>query len=71
MDDVSKTFQTRLRGILVERNIYEADLCKKAGISTGAINRWLWSGELPNARSLKKLCEALHESADYLLGINE
>jgi transcriptional regulator with XRE-family HTH domain len=61
----------QLRLILAERKISQNKLSQLTGIPASTISLFVTGARKPSFDNLKKLCEALGVSADYLLGINE
>jgi transcriptional regulator with XRE-family HTH domain len=53
------------------RDITQAELNKASGIDTSQIANFEAGNRKPSLDNLKKLCEGLDVSADYLLGITE
>ena len=51
-----------------ERGLTQAELAKRVGVTQGNLSAWETDRWKPDVASLKKLCEVLNCSADYLLG---
>jgi len=64
-------FAERLKAARVIRNITQVDLHKITGIDAPQIANFELGNRKPSLDNLKKLCEGLNVSADYLLGISE
>jgi transcriptional regulator with XRE-family HTH domain len=64
-------FSERLKAARGIRNITQTELHKITGIDTSQIASFEISNRKPSMDNLKKLCEGLNVSADYLLGISE
>lgn len=62
-------FGIRLKEVLHERSMTYEDLAEKTYMSKMAIYYYIKSDVLPTADNLKAICEALHVSADYMLGL--
>ena len=62
-------FGMRLRKARRERGFTQDRLGMECGACVGAVRAWEKGERLPNAYYLRKICIALHVSADYLLGI--
>jgi transcriptional regulator with XRE-family HTH domain len=64
-------FSERLKAARVLRNVTQMELNKASGIDTSQIANFELGNRKPSFDNLKKLCDALNISADYLLGISE
>ena len=51
-----------------ERGLTQAELAKRVGVTQGNLSAWETDRWKPDVASLKKLCEVLNCSADFLLG---
>jgi transcriptional regulator with XRE-family HTH domain len=65
------TFSERLKEARRIRDITQAELGKASGIDTSQIAHIEVGNRKPSLDNLRKLCEALNVSADYLLGLSE
>ena len=63
------TFAQRLEKILIERNIYPAQLARMTGLNRSAIYSYIDGTAQPRAYAIVKIAQALDVSADYLLGL--
>ena len=63
----SKSFGTRLRMLLAERNWNQRVLAKKMGKSYSTISCWCLDNAEPKAEAIISMCKALGVSADYLI----
>lgn len=50
-----------------KKGLTQAELAKQIGVSQGSLSAWETDRWQPDVESLKKLCEVLNCSADYLL----
>lgn len=64
-------FAERLNESLNNNQISQSALARKIGMSQSIINNYCRGVREPSLDVLIKICEALGESADYLLGIKE
>ena len=64
-------FTSKLRDILRTKNISIYKLTHDIGIAENSINNWEKKGSLPNIETLRKICEYLSVSANYLLDLPE
>lgn len=51
-----------------EKGLTQTELAEKVGVTQGNLSAWETDRWKPDMNSLKKLCEALNCSSDYLLG---
>ena len=63
-------FSERLRQVLKDNGMSQVMLAKKIGMSQGIVNNYCTGKREPTLDVLVSICQALNESADYLLGIN-
>lgn len=63
-------FFEKLKKLIDDRSISMNKLAKEAGISQTSVDRYK-NGSLPNAEALRKICQYLHVSADYLLDLTD
>ena len=62
-------FSIRLKEARMERNYTQKALAQKIGTTDDSIFSWENGRSQPSLDSLRKLCEALDISADYLIGV--
>lgn len=66
MRTIQTAFAERLRGLLAETGMTQADLARKSGLTISAICRYCNGNRLPRADKLALLAEALGISAEEL-----
>lgn len=49
----------------------EAEVARKVGISKQAVNAYVHGDTVPTVLTLRKLCEVIGCSAEYLIGLND
>lgn len=64
-------FPERFRTAMRRRNMTREQLEKLTGINKQTITTYARGSSMPSSYLLHDLCEVLHTSADYLLGINK
>ena len=64
-----RKFKERLNRVLKENKMSQLTLSKKIGMSQSVVNNYCTGAREPSLDVLVLICEALNESADYLLGI--
>lgn len=60
----------RLKISLKENNISQLELAKRIGMSQSIVNNYCTGKREPSLDALILICDALDESADFLLGRN-
>lgn len=64
-------FAERLRECRIENEISQANLALICNVSQSKIGNLERGTTLPDAEMIVTICEVLHESADYLLGLKD
>ena len=62
-------FKERLNRVLQENQTSQSELARKIGMSKTIVNNYCSGKREPSLDALILICNALQESADYLLGI--
>lgn len=60
-------FYERLRLLMTERGITQAELSRRVGTNRSTVNQWWWGSSMPNLESLTKIRRAIGCSWDDLL----
>lgn len=68
---IDLTFAKRLEQIMIERQIYPAQVAKITGIKRTVIYAYIDGTHQPTAYNIKRLAIGLNVSADWLLGITD
>lgn len=68
---IDLTFAKRLEQIMVERQLYPAQIAKITGIKRTVIYAYVDGTHQPTAFNIKRLAIGLNVSADWLLGITD
>ena len=63
------TVGQRIKKILDNQGMTQRELAEKAGVTESAISRYVRDGRIPQTLILINICDTLHVSSDYLLGI--
>lgn len=66
---IDLTFAKRLEQIMIERQIYPAQVAKITGIKRSVIYAYVDGTHQPTAYNIKRLAIGLNVSSDWLLGI--
>jgi len=69
--DTMKIFVERLNDTLQERGFSQRELARQTSIPLGSVNRYCNGENEPTIGALAKICKALDESADYLIGLKD
>ena len=64
-------FAQRLKELRAENNISQSELAEMCNVQQSCVSKWERGATLPDAEMIVVLAQALHVSADYLLGIKE
>lgn len=67
---IIKTAQ-RIQQLRKEKNMSQATLAKRLGITRNAVNLWEMAGSYPSIQSLISLSHIFNVSTDYILGVDE
>jgi transcriptional regulator with XRE-family HTH domain len=62
---------SRLRKLLQEHNMTQADLGAMIGLSQSTVNGYITGMHDPDISILKNLCSIFHVSSDYLIGLSD
>jgi transcriptional regulator with XRE-family HTH domain len=60
----------RIKELRIEKNLTQAELARKLGLTRGGVNSWEQSLSLPSLQYLVLLAKFFNTSADYLLGLS-
>ena len=66
---MTNKFSQRLKELRAENNISQIELAELCNVQQSCVSKWERGVTLPDAEMIVVICEALHVSADYLLGI--
>lgn len=64
-------FAERLKEIRSENNISQYELAELCNVQQSCVSKWERGVTLPDAEMIVVICQALHVSADYLLGMTK
>lgn len=64
-------FAERLKESRIQNKIGQVELAEKCNVKQSCVSKWERGITLPDAEMIVTICEVLHESADYLLGIKD
>lgn len=61
----------RIKELRTEKNLTQAELARKLGLTRGGVNSWEQSLSLPSLQCLVTLSQFFNTSADYLLRLSD
>lgn len=64
-------FAERLKESRIQNKIGQVELAERCNVKQSCVSKWERGVTLPDAEMIVTICEVLHESADYLLGIKD
>ncbi len=64
-------FAERLKESRIQNKIGQVELAEKCNVKQSCVSKWERGITLPDAEMIVTICEVLHESADYLLGLKD
>ena len=64
-------FAERIKELRIENDISQMKLAEMCNVQQSCVSKWERGLTLPDAETIVLLCQVLHVSADYLLGIAE
>ena len=64
-------FGEKLKELRIEQGLTQKQLAEQIGSAQSAIYYWESNKQEPTISALKKLCQYLNVSADYLLGLED
>ncbi len=64
-------FKDRLKEALQDSNLSQNELAKRICMSQGIVNNYCTGKREPSLAVLVSICQELHVSADYLLGLTD
>lgn len=64
-------FAERLKESRIQNKIGQVELAEKCNVKQSCVSKWERGVTLPDAEMIVTICEVLHESADYLLGLKD
>lgn len=67
---IDLTFSKRLEQIMVERNLYPAEVSRLTGVRRNLIYNYIQGTHQPAAYNIKLISKGLNVSADWLLGLD-
>ena len=66
--NLNQRFAERLNGLMQDRHMKIAELCRRIGVTRMSVYAWIGAKKMPSAKSLAMIADVLETSTDYLLG---
>lgn len=64
-------FAERLKECRIQNKLGQVELAALCNVKQSCVSKWERGATLPDAEMLFTICEVLHESADFLLGLKD
>ena len=65
------TIGARIVAVRMTRGMAAVTLAERIGIDKAQVSRWENDHQMPDLYNLKRICDALNASADYIIGRTE
>ena len=65
----AKLIGARIRTAMTVRGMNQRELAKRAGLTEGAVSRYVNGMRAPDARTVVRLAKVLTVTTDYILGV--
>ncbi|NBI71574.1 XRE family transcriptional regulator [Clostridiaceae bacterium] len=60
----------RIRELRMKNNLTQAELARRLYVTRSSVNAWEMAISIPSTEKIVELCQILHTTSDYLLGID-
>lgn len=60
----------RIRELRMKNNLTQAELARRLYVTRSSVNAWEMAVSIPSTEKIVELCQILHTTSDYLLGID-
>ena len=61
----------RIKELRQKNNLTQTEMAKRLYVTRSSVNAWEMAISIPSTEKIAEICQLLHTSADYLLGLNE
>lgn len=61
----------RIKELRQKNSLTQTELAKKLYVTRSSVNAWEMAISIPSTEKIIDLCQILHTSSDYLLGLSE
>lgn len=59
----------RIRELREKNNLTQAELARRLYVTRSSVNAWEMAISIPSTEKITELCQILHTTSDYLLGL--
>ena len=67
--EIDESIANILREIMIEKQLTQTEFAKIIGVKQSQISEWLKGKAKPGYDNLKRICQCLDISGDYILGL--
>lgn len=60
----------RIRELREKNNLTQSELARRLYVTRSSVNAWEMAISIPSTEKITELCQILHTSSDYLLGLS-
>ncbi len=61
----------RIKELRQKNHFTQAELARRLYVTRSSVNAWEMAVAIPSTEKITELCQLLHTTSDYLLGLNE
>ncbi|MDD3252880.1 MAG: helix-turn-helix transcriptional regulator [Lachnospiraceae bacterium] len=61
----------RIKELRQKNNLTQSEMARRLYVTRSSVNAWEMSISIPSTEKITELCQLLHTTADYLLGLSE
>lgn len=62
---------SRIKELRQKNNMTQTELAQRLYVTRSSVNAWEMAVSIPSTEKITEICQLLHTSADYLLGLSE
>lgn len=59
----------RIRELREKNDLTQTELARRLGVTRSSVNAWEMAISIPSTEKITELCQILHTTSDYLLGL--
>lgn len=60
----------RIKELRLKNNLTQTEMAKRLYVTRSSVNAWEMAISVPSTEKIAEICQLLHTSSDYLLGIS-
>lgn len=61
----------RIKELRQKNDLTQSEMARRLYVTRSSVNAWEMSISIPSTEKITELCQLLHTTADYLLGLSE